>query len=476
MSNMSEFSISCWTKPTSSNLNNSLFLVRRDGSHQIRLSSDGFCFRDNHHSSQTVVSFGEPFLENIWTHISCVYKKGIIYLYQNGIQTNSANYYHEDSQTNSSNTEIRIGRQQFSSGNNYFTGYINDFRIYDHALSPMEVKQISQGLILHYPLNAKNLFNYHATTYAKSFAPSGNIQNTTGWAISDYIPIFPNQSYLGIGLSAGGSNTYAVLYDVNKNKTRTILEVANQNLIVNSNQNEYYIRLSIRDFNHELTTTAKFLENNDIQYDTSGYCNNGIKVGTFDYDNDTPKYNVSTKIAASATGIKLTNFSIGNIWSMSVWFKYPSQDNTGWKALVILNNSGSDSDLQFGNYINCNDGRIQYSANGKYNSSSVHLIFGEWNHLVSTYDGTTLRCYFNGEYKASLTPGQTLSNKSNLGVGFKSNAVDFSTFGASMTNGLLSDVRVYTTALSADDVKSLYQNSAYIDNQGNIYGAIYEEV
>lgn len=149
---------------------------------------------------------------------------------------------------------------------------------------------------------------------------------------------------------------------------------------------------------------------------------------------------------------------------MSVWFKYPSQDNTGWKALVILNNSGSDSDLQFGNYINCNDGRIQYSVNGKYNSSSVHLIFGEWNHLVSTYDGTTLRCYFNGEYKASLIPGQTLSNRSNLGVGFKSNAVDFSTFGASMTNGLLSDVRIYATALSAEDVKSLYNNSAYIDN------------
>jgi len=99
----------------------------------------------------------------------------------------------------------------------------------------MEVKQLSQGLILHYLLNAKNLFNYHTTTYAKSFAPSGNIQDTPGWAISDYIPIFPNQSYLGVGLSAEGSNTYAVLYDVNKNKTRTILEVANQNLIVNSN-------------------------------------------------------------------------------------------------------------------------------------------------------------------------------------------------------------------------------------------------
>lgn len=52
-------------------------------------------------------------------------------------------------------TKLFIGR--CSTTTHYPTKmYLNDFRIYDHALSDKEVKKISKGLILHYPLNGES--------------------------------------------------------------------------------------------------------------------------------------------------------------------------------------------------------------------------------------------------------------------------------------------------------------------------------
>ena len=39
----------------------------------------------------------------------------------------------------------------------------------------------------------------------------------------------------------------------------------------------------------------------------------------------------------------------------------------------------------------------------------------------------------------------------------------------------MSDFRVYVTELSETDILSLYHNEAYIDNNGNVYGAMLRE-
>lgn len=48
---------------------------------------------------------------------------------------------------------VKIGKNNTNSATYYWTGGIQDVRIYDHALSVKEVQELSKGLMLHYTFN-----------------------------------------------------------------------------------------------------------------------------------------------------------------------------------------------------------------------------------------------------------------------------------------------------------------------------------
>ena len=85
-----------------------------------------------------------------WNHVVLVYDTIHLYGYLNG----NLVYTYTGALTvkNKTSGSYYLGRDS-RTGGTALNGKMNDVRIYDHALSPMEVKQISQGLILHYPLN-----------------------------------------------------------------------------------------------------------------------------------------------------------------------------------------------------------------------------------------------------------------------------------------------------------------------------------
>lgn len=95
-------------------------------------------------SSSTFLTGGwsDFFSADTWTHCCIVYDGEKVMIYRNG--------------------ELYTTVNGISNRNNFEYDFpivgspirrLNDVRIYDHTLSPFEVKQISQGLILHYPLN-----------------------------------------------------------------------------------------------------------------------------------------------------------------------------------------------------------------------------------------------------------------------------------------------------------------------------------
>ena len=62
-------------------------------------------------------------------------------------------------------TNLYIGKRGGDTG--YYSGKLNDVRIYDHCLSDKEVEEISKGLVLHYKLdgNGKGNDNILLNTY-----------------------------------------------------------------------------------------------------------------------------------------------------------------------------------------------------------------------------------------------------------------------------------------------------------------------
>lgn len=85
-----------------------------------------------------------------WTHLVCTFKNGYGELYKNGKYVGSRSgmpAFRSDA------TITCVGRESYAAGYFGFNGYINDLRIYNHALSLKEIKDISKALILHYTLN-----------------------------------------------------------------------------------------------------------------------------------------------------------------------------------------------------------------------------------------------------------------------------------------------------------------------------------
>ena len=478
------------------------------------------CFTISNGSSATNANYLTPNLNlNEWYHIGLVYKTGYCLIYINGI-------LYQKYTTNIIPKFSNIKVISLGVANN-LTGYqtkckLNDVRIYDHALSPLEVKQISQGLILHYPLNnngwgQKNLIknnlirksgNEGGVTFSNStlgneyVSISGtvttninqwlinltsltNITNTTitistneiisnsvrkiflsttknGNWYRDVIPPLTASKYFTIILEEGETPRYLRI-------------LSQKGQIINSN---LHFKLEIGDKPtpwcpneaDELYNTLGL--NDNIQYDTSGYNHNLKNFNKSSFSSDTPKYNISTELAGTSYGTHqylFLNDSYQKELTVSCWIKRTSSENTSryisnsWVALYLYSDFAPR--ISWRNSTGTSDIKNTWAPGGA-------IPINIWTHICFTIKDGIVKYYKNGTYisTSDRTQHGTLIHGS-LSNGFG---------GESLTSknwiGGLSDFRIYCTALSAEDILSLYNNSAYIDNQGNIYGAVYEEV
>ena len=206
--------------------------------------------------------------------------------------------------------------------------------------------------------------------------------------------------------------------------------------------------------------------NDNIEYDLSGYKNNGTRTGTFTWTSDTPRYSASTYFEDYTRKLRAPLVFTPTAITMAVWIKSSAIGRGSYHMPLNIDGEAYEFSISSrGNFRNgffINGSRVVDTVNSK------NILDGQWHHLCATYDGTTIKRYVDG---ISVTGGDhaatgTLPGASMLYVG---------TYGTSESYGnnqmYESDIRIYATALSADDVKELYSVSASIDNVGNLYSA-----
>lgn len=467
------------------------------------------------------------FLSNVWIHIALVKKDSDVELWINGIlqtERGSNNYF------SNSVDKCYIGGR--STGAN-LECYLNDFRIYNHQLSEKEIKKISQGLILHYPLNKRGYGNanlitediFAAAPWATAIegtefykgknailVKNDTLYRNTGNGTTTLFPTLTFQENTQYTISVDWCDhlrtdskprsglTFQFVYtDETKSTIRSPdadnnAEWVHSVLTSESGKNISFFRTSYNRMglvsvanlkleigDHETNYSLPDATLGNIEYDISGYQNNGTK-NNITYDFDTPKYNVSSVFdSANTSYIKVNENNWAaqyaekmtvNVWAYSTnWARvrkiYSCMQDGGW-GTASGDNQGY---LEFTVYVATNAERTTHSYQYTLRELNVSNMSPGWHMITFLYDSDIgHKIYLDGYFHSNcdyVSYGIKYNTNARLFLGCEANTANPT---SPYFDGKLSDFRIYATALSDKDILSLYNNEAYIDQSNKIYG------
>lgn len=467
--------------------------------------------RDKRHENGTW-ALGE------WNHftVNFLYKDGkmTVNIYTNGIKTNVYN-------STTYNINLCAGKISISG-----TAHMQDFRLYDHSLSETEIERDYCSLLIHYPLRDSYIEN---TTNILSDGKFPSFSKLT-LAVSDYVTN-DGVSVLTTGAHTSTTGSVRVHIPLNKlvNNTAYTLTfkwrlksgqgslrvgdwcdktVTRKKEYFNGSYWEYEVYLPAREY----TSTYRFIDFNnvgaesvyeiwDVQieakdhataftigarqnekiYDCSGRGHHSIDRGnlTIVPDGKRNSYythfeeNNSIKIPSpyGENTYQMTDFSV------AMWIKLTNAESS--LKSIFTTRYGKNSAGQAG-WISINtEGKTLWFYNTKYHGAgSTMMAAEEWHHIVVTYKNGSAQWYLDGAALGSPisdTIGYVNAYDSfSLGDAYTENTT--ASWAGTPFTGDISDFRFYGIAIPASAVKDLYNNSATIDNQGNIHCFEFMEV
>jgi len=146
----------------------------------------------------------------------------------------------------------------------------------------------------------------------------------------------------------------------------------------------------------------------------------------------------------------------GGTGSINCWIKTPTTTSASdHESFVGVGDAGTQTELVIflgGTGIGC--ARLK-SAVAWQKTAEKAISANTWYMATLTYDGTTLRSYINGSHFASASAsgnGSGTDEIDQLSIGRRTNPTS-----VTYADGLIDDVAIFSSALSADQIKELYE-------------------
>ena len=527
-----EISYSCWVNlsswnntswdcilsiATSTTWNNSRATLCRNG------SSTNLTWNIANGSSYSSVNSNTSLSLNTWYHIACTYDGAKLRIYINGVEDNSTD---TSLVPNYSSANLSIGSWR---GNNYnLKGRLNDVRVYDHCLSAKEVKEISKGLVCHYKLDNNGFGGENLILESRRVTSGSDASGITSTYMDDgSLKVvatpgnehwrscgFSKDSNSNVGSKLSVGDTYTISLDVkieegsslptlfiNDGNGYKALHPVNGKVITNNWFRAYYTSTwnepgtsygnislhlgfssAIGTFyfkNFKLEKGSKPtqwcpspLDDNTLgldsitESDCSGLSNNGTKIGgltpstspvsiryesCYDFDGNTGSVQIPN----------LATLAPGGEFTMNCWIYH---DNT-WSSKGYETIFGGPSGFELEAKNTSTNAPVLHAWSWGKGEATYEL--NKWNMITMTRNASEAKFYINGELKITGTAGTIPSGNYFIGAWNTSSQQNF--------KGKISDFRLYSTVLSVEDIKMLYNTSASIDKNGNMYAYEFKE-
>lgn len=163
-----------------------------------------------------------------------------------------------------------------------------------------------------------------------------------------------------------------------------------------------------------------------------------------------------------------SNLEVPDQVSIAVWYQHEEQNNqSAFFPLVEQSTFEFGGHSRYGIWLQGNSywGCIEPDDCGnaqlcqRCTSQDVNLEIGRWHHLAFTYDNVTLRLYVDGEEidETSFNSPTGISTRMDaLTIG-----VDVFDVNPSFLSGRLDDIRIYSRALSGNEIQNILQESCF---------------